>query len=111
MAPRRSKIRVAIIGGGISGISTAIRLKGNLGDDVDLTVSAACQTEASGVTRLRGVSAKGRSLKRPPRPAGSGAARPGPALVSRAESNAPLEFVPDPQEWTSRSTCTLSGRT
>jgi flavin-dependent dehydrogenase len=39
MAPRPNKIRVAIVGGGISGISTAIRLKRNLGDDLDLTVS------------------------------------------------------------------------
>jgi cation diffusion facilitator CzcD-associated flavoprotein CzcO len=49
MSPNRPKTRIAIVGGGISGIAQGIRIKEAVGDRVELTVSdlAGVWTEVS----------------------------------------------------------------
>lgn len=45
MAKTAPKIKVVVIGGGISGIATGIRLSETLGDRLELTVGTADQLE------------------------------------------------------------------
>jgi hypothetical protein len=54
MSPNRPKTRIAIVGGGISGIAQGIRIKEAVGDRVELTVSdlAGEWTESASADRV-----------------------------------------------------------